>query len=73
MSWKTKCLDATDVEGNYAKLLQATLPCGSICYRTIPISVLNTTILEPGISSIDARYLASPSTTCHSSHIHTWC
>ena len=53
---------------------QATLPCGSIWYRTIPISVLDTTTLEPGIGSIDTRYLQlpSPSTTCRWSHVHTW-
>ena len=33
-------------------------------HRTIPISVLDTTILEPGIGSIDTWYLVSPSTSC---------
>ena len=44
-------------------MLQATLPCGSIWYRKTPISVFNTTILEPGISSSDTWYLVSPSTS----------
>jgi len=37
-------------------------PHGSIQYRTILIPVHNTTTLEPGIGSIDTRYLVSPST-----------
>jgi len=44
-------------------MLQVTLPCGSIWYRTIPISILDTTILEPGIGSNDTWYLVSPSTS----------
>ena len=43
-------------------MLQAALQCGSIWYRMMPISVLNTTILERGIGSIDTSYLVSPRT-----------
>ena len=52
---------------------QATWPCGSIQYRTIPIPVLRTITLEPGIGSIDTWYLVSPSTTSSCSNLVESC
>jgi len=57
------------------KMLQATLPCSSIWYQTIPISVLDTAIPEPGIGSTDTWYLVSSSTRAvhwHNIHRHTY-
>lgn len=48
---KTKRSDATDVEG-MQRYFQVTWQCGSIWYRTI----LDTSVPEPGIGSIDTWY-----------------
>lgn len=57
------------VLGNTTYLIPIPIQCtfvlvlAGIQYRTIPIPVLDTTTLEPGIGSIDICYLVSPSTS----------